>query len=77
MTDFLGAGDIVLFTDAPDPFPVIWVPTGDVIGSANTHAGALRAAWFMAELPQRQRTARLATDLNGRLSWFCGARLSP
>jgi hypothetical protein len=75
MTDFLGAGDIVLFTDAPGPFPVIWTPTGDVIGSASTHAGALRAAWFMAELPQGQRTAQLATDLNGSLAWFCGAQL--
>jgi hypothetical protein len=75
MINFTGTGDIPLTTDAIGPFPVIWAPAHAVIGTAGTHDAALRVAHAVPVLGIEHRTARLATDPNGHVAWFCGPQL--
>lgn len=54
-------------------YPVLW--SRNQVGHASTERGALAVvARFPVERRER-RTATLATDLDGQLTWFCGRQL--
>lgn len=56
-------------------YPVLW--NRRLVGHASTERRALAVvAGFPVERRER-RTATLATDMDGQLTWFCGLQLVP
>jgi hypothetical protein len=58
-------------------YPVIWAPSGEIIGSATTERGALNVAARVPVLHCEQRTASLRRRCppDDTWAWFTGPQL--
>ena len=59
----------------PEPCPVLWAPSGDVLGTAATETGAIRCASRIPKLACERLTASRKRRLDGSWAWFVGPQL--
>jgi hypothetical protein len=61
----------------PPPCPVLWAPTGDVLGTAATEHGALTCAARIPKLARQQLTANRQRRPGGSWAWLVGPQPFP